>query len=474
MPAGIETSLYELGFFLAALLLGIVVAAIAFAVLTLPGFYLVLFLIRGGLWGLQATGLRVVNYLRMMMRNITRSLLRTSLIYLAIFVLTFIICGVWSILNFISAITEEKQDNLKAIVTEKNQIPSMMKPGMEKEIADIAMHLPEGMRPKNGADDIMTWSFVGGTLDPANRSMKNTIFLFCMEPRKLLTMMDGLEDLTGDQRAQLDAAIAEMERNPKAIVVGKDRLKTLEKRVGDRIKITSINYKDLEFDFDIIGEFPEGRYDQSAVMNRSYFYSAMDQYERANGKHPMADKCMNLLWIRLPNKEAFEMMAAEVNKPGRFSPAVKMETASAAIGTWLDPYADILFAMKYFLSPVLLIIITLIVSIPVSLGVRERRTEMAVLKVLGFKPWQVLGIVLGEALLVGVLSGAISTGIIFTLVKISGGIKFPIAFFPKFMLSASILWWGPAIGGSTAFAGSILPAWFAQKTKASEVFARVT
>src|SRR5262249_51173336 len=146
--------------------------------------------------------------------SITRNLLRTSLTYVAIFVLVFVISGIWSMLNFIDSITEEKENNLKAIITEKHQLPSMMPRKYEAEIWDIATKLPPEMRPKNGTDDIMTWSFVGGSLDPNNQSLKNMIFFFAMEPRKLLTMMDGLDELTPNEMAQLKAGIAEMERNP--------------------------------------------------------------------------------------------------------------------------------------------------------------------------------------------------------------------------------------------------------------------
>ena len=115
---------------------------------------------------------------------------------MAIFVLVFVISGLWSMLNFIDSITEDKENNLKSIITEKHQLPSMMPRKYEAEIFDMAMKLPPEMRPKNGRDDIMTWSFVGGSLDPNNRSLKNMVFFFAMEPRKLLTMMDGLDELT--------------------------------------------------------------------------------------------------------------------------------------------------------------------------------------------------------------------------------------------------------------------------------------
>src|ERR1051326_5698609 len=265
MPGGFETAMYELGLFLAVLLLMIVVGAIFLGVMTLPFLYGVLFGIRLVLTAAQATGLKIVSHLQMVFRNITRSLLRTSLIYVAIFVLTFMISGMWSILNFLDKMTEDKEANFKAIITEKHQFPSQMKPAFEQEITDIAMKLPPHLRPVHGTDDIMTWSFVGGTMDIKNQTKENSLFLFCMEPRKLLTMMDDLDELTGEERAKLEWGVDQMERNPRAVVIGKERLKIMGKRVGDRIKIQSMNFKDLEFEFDIIAEFPEGRYDQSAV-----------------------------------------------------------------------------------------------------------------------------------------------------------------------------------------------------------------
>ena len=94
------------------------------------------------------------------------------------------------------------------------------------------------------------------------------------------------------------------------------------------------------------------------------------------------------------------------------------------------------------------------------------------LKVLGFRPWQVLGLVLGEAILVGGLSGLLAGGMAWWMTQASGGL--PFGAMEKFFISDNALWWGPAIGAGTALAGSLLPAWTARSVKASEVFARVT
>jgi putative ABC transport system permease protein len=57
--------------------------------------------------------------------------------------------------------------------------------------------------------------------------------------------------------------------------------------------------------------------------------------------------------------------------------------------------------------------------------------------------------------------------------NVIGGVKFPIAFFPAFFIPIQALWWGPMVGGLTALAGSILPAWSARNVKVSEVFSKI-
>ena len=62
----------------------------------------------------------------------------------------------------------------------------------------------------------------------------------------------------------------------------------------------------------------------------------------------------------------------------------------------------------------------------------------------------------------------------FGLLIAIGGIKFPIAFFPSFMIPAQAWLWGAAVGAGTAVVGSFLPAWSARSVKVSEVFSKVS
>ena len=179
----------------------------------------------------------------------------------------------------------------------------------------------------------------------------------------------------------------------------------------------------------------------------------------------MADKSLNLVWLKLPDTETYRRVAEQIETSSQFtSPAVKCETASSGIASFLDAYRDLLWGMRWILVPMVLATMALVIANAISISVRERRTEMAVLKVLGFRPGQIMLLVLSEALLVGAGSGFVSAAgayVLFNLVI--GGVKFPIAFFPAFTIPLDAFWWGPAIGASTALVGSIIPAWSAMR-----------
>jgi putative ABC transport system permease protein len=327
----------------------------------------------------------------------------------------------------------------------------------------------------------MTWQFFGGTLDPAKRTRENIVFLFCMQPEKLLTMMDDLDTLTGREMELLQQAVEAMKKNKRAVIMGKDRLAAINKRVGERFKLTGLNYQNIDLELDIIGEFPPGRYDQSAVMSRDYLNDAMDDYNakqlRTGGpKHPLSEKSLNLVWLKVPSTDAFRRVADQIMASSLYSsPAVKAETASSGVASFLDAYRDLLWGMRWLLVPAILVTMALVIANAISISVRERRTEMAVLKVLGYGPDQILFLVLGEAIVIGAGCGLISSFATWHLINnVIGGVKFPIAFFPAFKVPAEALWWGPMIGGLTALAGSFLPAWSARNVKVSEVFSKIS
>lgn len=410
------------------------------------------------------------------LKNLRRNLVRTGLTSVATMVLVFVITLIWSILWFLNAVTAEKSKDFKAIISERWQIPSQMPFAYARDLSEGSYDpsRPDSVRPL----DYMTWGFYGGTLDPTKKTRENQLFLFVMEPEKVMSMMDELDQIDPSSAAgrQIVEGIQKMKDNKRGAVIGSETLKLLNKRVGDRLVVTSMNYKNIDLEFDIVGTFPDGRYNKSAVMNRVYLNDALDDYKRKNGAaHPMADRSLALVWLRVNDPEAYRQVAQQITTSSKFtSPSVKVETASNGIASFLDAYKDILAGMRFLLVPAIAVTMCLVIANAISISVRERRTEIAVMKVLGFRPGQVLLMILGEALLVGTLSGLLSAGATYYYVDfIKGGLNFQIAFFGKFFIPDDALWWGPLLGGGTAFLGSFFPAWSACSVKVTEVFSKV-
>lgn len=415
-----------------------------------------------------------MRFLILILKNVRRNIVRSSLTALGTMMMVFVVILVKSILSFLDAATVEKSANLKAIVTERWQIPSQMPYTYAESLSHAGASKPGDIEPL----DSMTWQFYGGSLDsdPKKRDWKNSLFAFALEPKKLTTMMDDLDNLREPIKSEFAAVVKKLEDNRQGIIVGKARLAQINKKVGERIMLYGINYRDIDLEVEIVGLFPDGRYDNSAAINRDYLMSSLDAYQQKNRKpHPLMQKSLNLVWLRVADTAMFAKIDEQIEKSPLYSnPEVKCETASSGVSTFLEAYRDLIWGMKWLLQPAILATLTLVIANSISISVRERRTEMAVMKVLGFRPWQILVLVLGEALLIGITSGMVSSGLTYYVINdVLGGIKFPIAFFGAFLIPKEALWWGPFLGAMTAFAGSFAPAWSAQKVKVAEVFSRV-
>jgi putative ABC transport system permease protein len=410
-------------------------------------------------------------------KNLRRNLVRTVLTAIATFVLVFMVTMIWTILYFMDLIQRERTKDLKLIISERWQLPSML-PMTHANYLDPThpQFLPElhGMYGKN---DFMTWSFYGGSMDPKKLTPENLVFFFTMKPEHIVPMMDDL--------GNLDAAlVAKMTdpRKPEAVLIGSDKLRSIgqeaafRKNGSARVKLTSINYKDIDLEVEIVGVLPDGRYNQSAIMRLDYFNAAFDKYAREKGKqHDLSGKRLNLIWVRVPDREAFDRVGNIIENASVFADRpLKVETASSGISAFLDAYKDLLAGLRWVVVPSILLIMLMVMAIAISITVRQRRTEMAVMKVLGYRPNQILELVLGEAMLVSSLSGlaaATATYLFFNLMW--GGIPFRIGFFPVFRIPEFAMLWGLAIGSGTAFLGSFLPAVNARSVKVSEVFSKV-
>lgn len=415
-----------------------------------------------------------MKFLLLIAKNVRRNLLRSTLTVLGTMMLVVVVTLVWSILALLNQVTAEKSQNLRAMVTERWSIPSRMPFPYSYTLAEGAARGPDDVRPT----DSMTWQFYIGTVDPEKITRESLVVAIACRPEKLLTMMEGLDNLPPDQDAQLRDAVDKLKKTRQGIILGRNQFVNLNRKIGDRINTKGImNQKGLDFEFEIVGTFPPGRYDGLGAINADYYNNEMDRYPLSHGgrKHTLADRRLNLMWLQVPDTDSFNRLARQIEtSPSLSLPAVKCETAASGIAAFLDAYRDIIWVMRWPFSLACLTTLSLIIANSISISVRERRLELAVLKVLGFRPIQILFLVLGEAMLLGVGAGLASAALTYAAINWGfGGLSFPMGFFDRFFIPPVALWWGAAVGGAAALVGSFLPAWSARSVKVAEVFSKV-
>jgi putative ABC transport system permease protein len=302
-----------------------------------------------------------------------------------------------------------------------------------------------------------------------------------MEPDKILTMFEDLfEELATDagahrggpqRRQQLEESVRRLQTNRRGIILGSRRLEKLNKRVGEWITLAGLVYLGIDLELQIVGVFPVGRYSDLGVIQRDYFNDSFDDFARKKGyPHPLAGKNLSMVWLQMKNQEDCAHVAEQIQKSGLYQdPPVKCQTISAEVAVALDAYRDLIWGLRWLLSPAILFIMTLVMANAIGISVRERAPEIALLKVLGYRPVHVLLMVLGEPALLGALAGLFA------------------AVFSRFLINdvlnqvtdniidvpVQVLWWCPVTGVLTALAGSVVPAWSACRVSAAQVFARV-
>jgi putative ABC transport system permease protein len=407
-------------------------------------------------------------------KNLWRNKVRSLLTALAVVALVAIFSLIVNVLLFLDGLMTEKNKDVKVIITERHRLLSSFdRSHMDRIVApwsELSQELRQvpGFRPEQHT----LWHFVGFTLDPTMKDKDKAFFVIATLPDKIATMTDGLNPEDFDPR------LVELVRKPPrsgldnaGMVMGALRLEKLNKQVGDVFKATSITHRDgsglrqpIEMEFEIVGALPmESRWNDLALIDYAY----LDRVLKA--KKNEFDGKITYGWLQLDDQPSAHDAGGRIERSIR---DIKVETAASAYGRFMEPLKNILWGIKYVLIPAIVVVMTLILANTFSITVRERQREMAVLKVLGFGAGRILVLVLGEALLAGVLGGVLGAVLTYGLVNhAAGGIR--LTGFPVLRMSLAIFWWGPVLGVLTALVGGLVPAWSARAVKVSNVFASV-
>ena len=384
-----------------------------------------------------------MKFLGFVFSNLKRKKLRTTLTLLSIliaFVLFGFLCAIKE--AFTAGVSLAGRDRL--IVRHRVSFIQLLPHAYQQRIARI---------PGVNLVSLNVW-FGGVYQDP-----KNQLGTFPVDPEAFFAMNPELklppEQMQAWQKARTGA------------VVGRTIANRFGWKIGDRVPLTSPiwpNNSGGQWQFDIVGI-----YDASKKADTSSFLFRYDYFDEARER---GQGQVGWYQVRVSDPaRAGEIAQAIDAEFANSSAETKTETEAAMFQGFAQQLGNIGTIVSLIVAAVFFTIL-LVAGNTMAQSVRERTQELGVLKAIGFANELVLGIVLGESLVIALLGGL--AGLLVGSFMISGMSKlsFMQTYFPLFYLPNSALLLGAAFAAALGLIAGILPAVQAMRLRTVEALRR--
>lgn len=137
---------------------------------------------------------------------------------------------------------------------------------------------------------------------------------------------------------------------------------------------------------------------------------------------------------------------------------------------------DTLLKALGVISMIIMVIMMMIIGNTIAMGVRERTREYGVLQAVGFRPVHIRIFVIGEALALGLVAGAVGLGLSIPLVELGIGRALEEhmgAWFPYFRIAPETYLMAIGLAAGLAVVASIIPAMRAGRLAVADALRRV-
>lgn len=244
-------------------------------------------------------------------------------------------------------------------------------------------------------------------------------------------------------------------------VVGRDLANRFKWKVGDRVPIRGTIYRmkngSFAWEFNIVGI-----YDADPGFDKTQFFFRYDYLDEARQN---GDGLVGWYVVKIKDASQSQAMAAAFDDMFANSSAeTKTTTEKGFIEGFAKQVGDIGSIMLAIMVAVLFTIL-LVVGNTMAQAVRERTSELAVLKTLGFPDTMILALVLAESLFIAVVAGGLGLGTAWLIVQSgdpTGGLLTP------FVLPTRDIITGVGLMAAVGVMAGLLPATHAMRIRITD------
>lgn len=398
-----------------------------------------------------------MRFLPFVWQHLRRNGIRTGSTALAMALSVFLLCTLQSVLARLDRVVETRSPRRLVV---RNAVSPMYV---------LPLSYAEQIRRVPGVRRVAATTMFGGLLaarrgseaaGTAPRKWSNVFGNVAVDAEAYLAMSPELKVAPEELR--------EFMRDLRGCLIGRDLAGKLGWTVGDRFFLESISPAFRKpsgpFEFVVRGLIdPDPRFPDAETDFMLFHFRYLDE-----GVGGVIGSGAYAVEIEDPAR-AGEVSAAIDAVFENASHQTLTETEQAAVADLMSLFFH-LAALVDGIGLAVCFTILLVTANTMSMAVRERRTEIAVLKTLGFRSGQVMGFVVAEGLLLGAMGGALGTaGARAALWALDAATTGTWAGFTGVSLSPRVALLGFGVAVLLGFAAGLAPAWGAYRARVTEM-----
>ncbi|MFM8233842.1 MAG: ABC transporter permease [Holophagaceae bacterium] len=329
-----------------------------------------------------------MKFLHLVWKSLMRSKRRTFLILCTLLLSVFLITILQSLLATLDSISNKPTEGHRFVVRHKSGLTQFL----PMSYGDYLRQQPEVVAVAN-----QQW-FGGYYQDP-----KNFFANFALDEATMFEVYsDRIMGLT-------DAEIKEFQRDGKGCIVGQILADKYGWKVGDTIPLSGTIFP-INPRLTVRGIF-KGR--MASEENTLYFH-----YKLLEEGVPFMKGKTGSFWVKTKTSDDIPRLANRIDTHFANSPVETLSEAENAFYLTFVKMLGNISAIIHGVTIAVLIAITIVTVGTMSMAIKERTTEIAILRAMGFSSTRVLILLMAEGLLLVTLGGALGIGLARLVAKV--------------------------------------------------------
>jgi putative ABC transport system permease protein len=380
--------------------------------------------------------------LRYIFRNVMRNKLRSLLTVMAIWMCLMLMTFLYGYLASMEAWGKEADKYNRVVVMNKQGFDGLVPEKVLSEVREI-----------EGVVAAVPFSWFGGKYGDGSQFFAQ----FGTDPEQVFKVW-AEHKIPADQ---LEA----FKTDRQACVVDRELAERLGLKIGDRVRLQG-TYYNFNLDLKLVGIYDPPETTLSLFYNLKY----LDEGLRATAGGRGAGNC-GTIFFKAASADIIPTLCSQIDQHYESSETPTNTQTEKAFSQMFVKMQGNIQNFILFIAVFVTISLTLVAANGMAMSMRERTTEIAVLKAIGFQSGRVLALMLGESVVIASIGGVLGVGAgrgVYALVHWAA---------PMIVQTSRMPWpvmaWGLVISAAIGLASGIVPAVLAARLSVVDGLRRI-